>query len=163
MPKLIVIRGNSGSGKSTVAQKLREQSLRRIAWVEQDNIRRKIFKEHGGTNGVHIGMIEHIVEYSLDNGYDVVLEGILSFGRYGEMLKRLADHCPEHYFFYLDIPLEETFRRHQTRASSRDFGVSEMTDWYKPSDITGFTGEVVIGPEVSEDEAIAMILKNAEL
>src|SRR5215469_16547178 len=43
--RLIVLRGNSGSGKSTVAKALREVYGRGVAWVSQDLIRRIILKE----------------------------------------------------------------------------------------------------------------------
>jgi predicted kinase len=43
--RLIVLRGNSGSGKSTVARALREAYGRGIAWVSQDLIRRIILEE----------------------------------------------------------------------------------------------------------------------
>lgn len=38
--RLVVLRGNSGSGKSTVAKALRDSCGRGIAWVSQDLIRR---------------------------------------------------------------------------------------------------------------------------
>jgi len=44
--RLIVLRGNSGSGKSTTARALRERFGRRLAWVEQDYLRRVVLKEH---------------------------------------------------------------------------------------------------------------------
>ena len=43
--RLIVLRGNSGSGKSTVAKALREAYGRGVAWVSQDLIRRTILRE----------------------------------------------------------------------------------------------------------------------
>lgn len=46
--RLIVIRGNSGSGKSTVAKALRETYGSGVAWVSQDLIRRIILKERIG-------------------------------------------------------------------------------------------------------------------
>ena len=49
--RLVVLRGNSGAGKSSVAAALREAYGRDLAWVSQDLIRRTILKErdrHGG-------------------------------------------------------------------------------------------------------------------
>lgn len=43
--RLIVLRGNSGSGKSSVAMVLREAYGRGLAWVSQDLIRRIILRE----------------------------------------------------------------------------------------------------------------------
>ena len=72
---LIVLRGNSGSGKSTVARALRETCGRGLAWVAQDLIRRTILWEKDRPGGVNIGLIDQIARYSLDHGYHVVLDG----------------------------------------------------------------------------------------
>jgi predicted kinase len=67
--RLIVLRGNSGSGKSTVAKTLREAYGRGIAWVSQDLIRRIILKEKDEPGGVNVELIGQVARYSLDNGY----------------------------------------------------------------------------------------------
>lgn len=90
---LIVLRGNSGSGKSTTAWALRERLGRRLALVEQDYVRRIVLKARDTADGPHYGLIEQTVRYALDAGYDVVLEGILHRGRYHDLLsprKRLV-------------------------------------------------------------------------
>ncbi len=74
--RLIVVRGNSGSGKSAVAKALREAYGRGVAWVSQDLIRRIILKEKDRPAGVNIGLIDQVARYSLDNRYHVVLDGI---------------------------------------------------------------------------------------
>ncbi|HUO55871.1 MAG TPA: zeta toxin family protein [Candidatus Paceibacterota bacterium] len=146
--KLIVIRGNSGSGKGTVARKIREASDRNIAIVEQDYLRRFVLKEKekGGAN--NIDLIFQTVTFALSREYDVILEGILNFSRYGEILKNLEQSCPDNHFYYLDVSLEESLRRHATKPNAHEFGEKEMTEWYKPLDLTGFASEVVI-PETS--------------
>jgi predicted kinase len=161
--KLIVLRGNSGSGKSTIAQKVRDASNRKIAWVEQDYVRRKILREKEGDDGVRIALISQIVECALSRGYDVVLEGILGFSQYGSMLKQLAERCPDHHFYYFDIPFEETLRRHATKAVAGEFGRKEMEQWYKHRDVTGFDGEIVISDQYSADDAVKLIVKTAGL
>lgn len=163
MPKLIVLRGNSGAGKSTVAQKLREVSLRRIAWIEQDHFRRHILREKDGTDGIRIGLIAQTVDFVLANGYDVILEGIFGFSAYGEMLRALAARWPEHYFFYFDVPFEETLRRHATRPSAKEFGRAEMARWFRNDDRTGFPGEIIIPAENSITDAVQLIKSTAQL
>jgi predicted kinase len=63
---LIVLRGNSGSGKSTVAKALREAYGRGIAWVSQDLIRRTILREKDQPGGINIGLIDRVTRYSLE-------------------------------------------------------------------------------------------------
>jgi len=91
--RLVVLRGNSGSGKSTVATLLRDRIGRGVAWVEQDYIRRILLREHDRPDATNIGLLGHTVRYALDAGYHVILEGILNSGRYAAMLTELtADH-----------------------------------------------------------------------
>ena len=91
-PRLIVVRGPSGSGKSTVACRLFEGAVRRVCLIEQDHYR-FIFRPAGGgslPNSATIHrMIEHNVMAALIDGYDVILEGILSVRSYGLVLDRL--------------------------------------------------------------------------
>lgn len=161
--KLIVLRGNSGSGKSTVAKKLREISNRKIAIVEQDYLRRFILNEKESQGSNNIGLIEQTVEYALENGYDVVLEGILYFPRYGEMLKRLVAKCPNNYIFYFDVSFEETLRRHSTKDIADSVGEVELKSWYKPNERTGFEAEVIIPQSFSAEESVNLILEKSNL
>ncbi|GAA3118678.1 putative ATPase [Kribbella aluminosa] len=50
--RLVVLRGNSGSGKTTTARTLRERLGRGTAWVEQDHLRRILLREHDVPSGV---------------------------------------------------------------------------------------------------------------
>jgi predicted kinase len=163
MPKLIVLRGNSGSGKSTVAKKIRELSARKTAIVEQDYLRRIVLKEDTRPNGDNIKLIQLVTEFALQHGYDVILEGIMNFTKHGHLLRELANHWPEHYFFYFDIPLEETFKRHAMKPNAHEFGNEEMTEWYHPKDFTGFAGEITIPESSSFDETVQTIMRAAGL
>jgi predicted kinase len=53
--RLVVLRGNSGAGKSTVAKALREAYGRGVAWVSQDLIRRIILREKDRPDATNIG------------------------------------------------------------------------------------------------------------
>jgi adenylate kinase family enzyme len=162
-PKLIILRGNSGSGKSTVAKRLREVSDRKIALVEQDNIRRVILKEKETDDGANIALIAQIVEFALARGYDVILEGILNFRRYGDMLERLRGACPETHVYYFDISFEETLKRHVTKSCAHEFGEKEMREWYKHRDFTNFEGEKIIPEHYSLEQTVGVIAAEAGL
>lgn len=45
MPKLIILRGNSGSGKTTVAKELQKRFGRNTMLISQDVVRRDMLKE----------------------------------------------------------------------------------------------------------------------
>lgn len=64
--RLIVLRGNLGSGKSATARALREHLGRRLALVEQDYLRRVVLKTRDTSTGPHYGLIEQTVRYALD-------------------------------------------------------------------------------------------------
>lgn len=53
----MVIRGNSASGKSSVAQGLRNHYGRGIAIVGQDVIRRNVLREHDTARGANITLL----------------------------------------------------------------------------------------------------------
>lgn len=161
--KLVVIRGNSGSGKGTVAKKIRELSDRKIALVEQDYLRRFVLKEKEKEGGNNIDLIFQTVTFALSREYDVILEGILNFSRYGEMLKDLERSCPDNHFYYLDISLKESLERHATKPNAHEFGEKEMTEWYKPRDLTGFANEVVIPEASSLLETVRLIREQTGL
>ena len=161
--KLIVLRGNSGSGKSTVARRLREASNRRIAIVEQDYLRRFILKEKEAAGADNIDLICQTVAFALSRGYDVVLEGMLVLQRYGDMLARLAALCPDHHFFYFDVSLEETLRRHATKPIAHAVGESELRSWYRIDDRTGFPGEILIPECSSVEETVRLVARQAGL
>ncbi|TDO68218.1 adenylate kinase family enzyme [Kribbella sp. VKM Ac-2571] len=156
--RLVVLRGNSGSGKSTTARSLRERLGRGTAWVEQDYVRRILLREYDLPGGVNIGLIDLNVRYALDHGYDVVLEGIMDAGRYGDMLRQLTvDHRGTTLHYYFDIPFEETVVRHSTRDLP---GVEPhmMQDWYREHDVLDGIEQTVIGPDCALAETVAKIL-----
>src|SRR3989344_5524593 len=124
-PKLIILRGPSGSGKSTIAKIIFDSAKRKTVYIDQDYYR-FIFKPSGGgskSNGATIHkMILHNVVQALQDGYDVILEGILSVKSYGEVLEGIfKKHPKENYIFYFDVSFEETVRRHAMRPAKSNF------------------------------------------
>ena len=63
--RLIILRGNSASGKSTVAAEIRERYGRGIAIVSQDNLRRIVLRERDIPGGAYIGLIDSVARYAL--------------------------------------------------------------------------------------------------
>jgi len=162
--RLIVVRGNSGSGKSTVAKSLREAYGNGLAWVSQDLIRRIILKEKDRPGGANIGLIDQVTRYSLENGYHVVLDGIFYADRYEPMLAGLAtDHRGVTRFYYLDVSMEETLRRHTTRPQAAEFGPDDMRSWYRPRDLLEGICERIIPETSTLTQTIALILAETQL
>ncbi|MEV1175391.1 kinase [Nonomuraea sp. NPDC049784] len=163
--QLIVLRGNSGSGKTSVARALREAYGRPgLALVSQDVLRREILRELDMPGGVNIGLIDTVTRYALDHGHHVILEGILTTARYGPMLESLRkDHSGRSHFFYLDIPFEETLRRHATRPQSAEFGAELMREWYVERDLLPGGYETVIPQDSSLQETVGRVLSSSRI
>lgn len=161
---LIVLRGNSGAGKSTVAQALREAYGRGVAWVSQDLIRRTILREQDRRGASNIGLVDQVTRYSLEHGYHVILDGILSADRYGHMLADLRrDHRGRSCFFYLDVTLDESLRRHAARPQASEFGEDFMRGWYRQRDLLSSVRERVIPQTSTPQETIDVILAGSGL
>jgi hypothetical protein len=67
LAKLIVLRGNSASGKTSVATGIRDRYGRGIAIVSQDNLRRTVLRERDTPGGANIGLIDAVTRYALDH------------------------------------------------------------------------------------------------
>jgi len=162
--RLIVLRGNSGSGKSTAAQAVRDRYGRGIAIVGQDNLRRTVLRERDTPGAANIGLIDLTARYALDRGYHVIIEGILYAAHYGEMLRQLrADHRGISRFFYFDVSFEETLRRHATKPQANEFGELEMRDWYRSRDVLTGVDEACIPEATSLEDAVTRIMHEAEV
>lgn len=162
--RLIVLRGNSGAGKSTVAGALREAYGRGVAWVSQDLLRRIILKEKDRPCAANIGLIDQVARYSLDHGYHVILDGVFYADRYESMLAALnRDHRGVSRFYYLDVPLEETLRRHATRPQGADFGPDDMRQWHRPRDLLTVIREHVILETSTVRDTVRLILAETQL
>jgi predicted kinase len=162
--RLVVLRGNSASGKSSVAAGIREHYGRGVALVGQDYLRRTLLRERDRAGAANIGLIDAVARYALDSGFHVVVEGILNAGRYGSMLARLRDdHRGLTRCYYLDVPFEETLRRHATKPVAEEFGEPELRSWYRPLDLLPGGDETVVPAESTLPETVARILRDTGL
>ncbi|MGI5185416.1 NUDIX domain-containing protein [Dactylosporangium sp. CA-152071] len=169
-PVLVVVRGNSGSGKSTIAREVRARYGRGCALIEQDEHRRIVLREHEHPDFDPVApqFIADTVLSALRLGYHVVLEGILSAVHHGAVLRQpVAEHPGPSHVFYLDIPLAETLRRHQARAAAPGYTVgftaADMTGWYHERDVLGVAGEHVIGADSTLEDTVTTILHRSAL
>ncbi|WP_320783494.1 AAA family ATPase [Streptomyces sp. CRN 30] len=165
--RLIVLRGNSASGKSSVAAALREKFGRNLAIVAQDNLRRIVLRERDRPGGANIGLIDLTARYALDNGFHVVIEGILYADRYATMLQDLVRaHRGVTRCYYLHVPFAETVLRHATKPDAEYLAhVNEghLRDWYRERDLLPSGLETVIGAASTLDDTVRQILSETGL
>lgn len=161
--KLIIIRGNSGSGKTTVAKELRSRIGDGLSdntlLVQQDVLRRDMLRERDmAEKRSVIELIELVVEFGRSKGRTVILEGILATKKYGPMLRRLANRFDEVYVYYFDIPFEETLCRHATKPNAHEFGEKEMREWWNEKDYLHIDGEKLLDKSKSVEDITTQII-----
>ncbi|MEW2175038.1 kinase [Streptomyces sp. NPDC005406] len=162
--RLVLLRGNSASGKSSVAAGIRERFGRGLALVGQDNLRRIVLRERDRPGGANIGLIDTVARYSLDAGYHVVLEGILNADRYGQMLQQLrADHRGHTHCYYLDVPFPETLVRHETKPIVGEVSEDQLREWFRPLDLLPGSVEIVIGADSTLADTVDRIMHDTGL
>ncbi|CAL9657763.1 AAA family ATPase [Streptomyces sp. Tu 3180] len=162
--RLVVLRGNSASGKSSVAAGLRARFGRGLALVGQDNLRRIVLRERDRPGAANIGLIDLTARYALDAGFHVVVEGILYADHYGDMLAALrADHRGPTHAYYLDVPFEETLARNATKPQTGEYGEREMRDWYRERDLLPGGIETVVGADSSLTATVDRIMLESGL
>jgi predicted kinase len=161
---LIVLRGNSASGKSSVAEEIRQRHGRGLAIVGQDYLRRNVLWEKDRPGSANIDLIDTVARFALDRGFNVIVEGILYANHYGEMLTRLRDdHTGASLFFYFDASYEETVRRHRTKPQALEYGERELREWYRPLDLLPLVTEHRIPEATTMDEAVDLVMRIARL
>ena len=155
---LIILRGNSGCGKTSTARLLQRQLGDGTMLVSQDVVRREILRVKDIESNPAIQLIYDLCMYGNNVGYTVILGGILSNKKYGAMLRRLLDDFQgEKLIYYFDVSFEETVRRHATKPNAHEFGESEMRQWWKDQDVLNVPGEQRIGEQLSQVEIVDLI------
>lgn len=161
---LVLIRGNSASGKSAVAAEIRMRYGRGLAIVSQDLLRRVVLREHDRPGGANIGLIDLTARYATAHGYHVIVEGILGSDHYGDMLTKLiGDHPGAAFAYYLDVPFDETLRRHATKPQASEYGEKEMRRWYQALDLLPGGVERVIPAQSSLEDTVRTVMADTGL
>ncbi|MGW7052646.1 kinase [Streptomyces sp. NPDC054887] len=162
--RLVVLRGNSASGKSSVALGIRQRFGRGLALVGQDNLRRIVLREHDRPGAANIGLIDITARYALNAGYHVVLEGILYADHYGDMLAELrVDHCGPTHGYYLDVPFEESLARHATKPIADEVSADALRSWYRPLDLLPGGTETVIDADNALEATVERVMTETGL
>lgn len=113
MSKLIIIRGNSGSGKSSVAKRLQRKIGRNTLMIPQDIVRRDMLWAHDGHDTAALPLFIDLLQYGYGNSEITILEGILNSKWYKPLFDKAMElYGNDIYAYYYDLPFEETLRRH---------------------------------------------------
>lgn len=88
----------------------------------------------------------------------VIIEGIFRASKYEEFFASILRLNPgKCYFFYFDIPFEETMKRHQTKPNANEFGEEEMSEWWREKDFLSNIEEVIIDEKQTQNDIVTFI------
>lgn len=160
---LVILRGDSASGKTTTALALREKLGPKVALIHQDYFRREILSNDDRIRRSRDAsiLIVGAAREALNLGYDVILDGIFNLRDYSALFERLYnDHRGRTRIYQFDIGLDETIRRHAGRPLSQEFGEDRIRDWYDGWQPLPWHDETRVGGDISTDDLVASILKD---
>lgn len=148
MGKLIILRGNSGSGKTTTAKELQNRFGHNTMLISQDAVRREMLKVRDGENTLALPLMKELLRYGSEHSDVVILEGIMYSDWYKPLYELAVQlYGTEIYAYYFDLPFEETLKRHQTRAKCNEFGEEAMRRWWREKVFSDVLKEVRITSE----------------
>lgn len=155
MPKLVILRGNSGSGKTTVSKILQEKFGRNTMLISHDMVRRQILH---AKDVEALPLIMQLLKYGRQNSDITILEGILPVEVYMPLFELAVQEYGQDIFaFYYDLPFEETLRRHATKPNRADLGEEDMRRWWNEKDFIHIIPEKTITKDFSISDTIDMI------
>lgn len=159
--KIIILRGNSGSGKTTVAKALQRELGRGTLIISQDVIRREMLWVKDGNDTKAISLLIDLVRYGKKNCEYVILEGIMYADWYQNLFEVVKEEFKDQiYAYYYDIPFEETLARHETKPNRNEFGEAAMRGWWREKDYSEILSEKTITGEMSFQGTVDMIMKD---
>lgn len=161
---MVIIRGNSGSGKSSVAKALQRQFGRNTLIISQDVVRREMLWAHDGIDTTAIPLLISLMKYGYDNSEITIIEGILNSTWYKPLFEKAVElfHKENIYAYYYDLPFDETLKRHDTKSNKFDFGAEDMRRWWNEKDYVGFISEKTLTEEIALDDAVKMIVSDIQ-
>lgn len=160
MAKLIILRGNSGSGKTSVAKALQKKFGHNTMMISQDMVRREMLWAKDGIGTKALPLLINLLEYGRKNSEITILEGILDSGWYRPLFQKAVEEYGTNIFaFYYDLPFEETLLRHGTKPNKNEFGGEAMRRWWKEKDYINIIPEQILTKDISFADAVEMIYK----
>ena len=157
MTKLIIIRGPSGVGKSSVAKALLKRTTRPTVLVDLDHYRFSFVNPPNYDHDLESAMSGSDVLIGLKLGFDVIFDGNFTATVHDPFLaKLLSAHPEENYLFYLDASLNETLKRQETKSHPR-ISTDKMQEVYPYASPTGHEKEVIIPQSSSLEQTVEQI------
>lgn len=160
MPKLIIVRGNSGSGKTSLAKALQKKFGRNTMLISQDMVRIQMLN---AKDVQALPLLIKLLQYGRQNSEIIILEGILDSEYYTPLFQTALEEYGSNIFaFYYDLPFEETLLRHNTKPNKAEFGEQDMRRWWKEKDYIGIIPEKIITKDMSLEDTVELLEKTTQ-
>ena len=164
MAKLIILRGNSGSVKTSAAKLLQQRFGPNTMLISHEMVRMQIlhvWSREGLEKSLPLMM--ELLKYGRRHSEITILEGILPQPDYAPLFDCALEEYAENIFaYYYDIPFEETLRRHSTKPNRNDFGEEDMRRWWQERDYLAQIKETIFHEDISLEDAVEQIWKDVQ-
>ncbi|MCL2360481.1 MAG: AAA family ATPase [Defluviitaleaceae bacterium] len=160
-PTIIIIRGNSGSGKSTIAKELQKRLGYGTMLISQDVIRREIMYVKDRPNNKAVDLLQSMIAFAFEKCKISILEGIL----YSDIYENLFSFIQRTYVknihaYYFDLTFEETINRHLQKPTANDYGEAEMRMWWREKDYLPNIPEKLLKEDMKKGDIVDLILND---
>ena len=156
--EIVLLRGNSSSGKTTIARRLQTE-LDNVILISQDVIRRDMLQESDHIGRDTMRIIEAMIIAARQMDRLIILEGIFRKDIYGNWLAELSEQYAVSAW-YFDASLRTTKARHEAREQSKQYPSEILERWYRPHDIIIQLNETLIPETWSEQTTVDKILQD---
>lgn len=158
MHKLVILRGNSGSGKTSTAKGLQSLFGKNTMLISQDVVRREMLKVSDGENNPAMPLMMELLKYGSEHCEVVVLEGIMVSKWYRPLFElAVMLYGTDIYSYYFDIPFEETIKRHMMKSNCNEYGEEKMRSWWVDRDYSSALQEEAITAEEDQESILKRI------
>ena len=136
-PIFILIRGNSGSGKTVLANCLQNHfGYQRCLLLHEDLLRLDILHVKEKKTAPTASLIELMIEWGKQYYPIIILEGILPKRIYGTTLTKIIHEFGAGAFvYYLDISFAQTVKNNEEKESP--FPLETLEKWWLEQDTLG--------------------------
>lgn len=159
MSKLIILRGNSGSGKTSAAKALQKRFGFHTMLISHDMVRMQMLNVWG-KDGIAASqpLLIELLKYGKTHSKVTILEGILDSKEYQELFEVCVElFANDIHAYYYELPFEETLLRHQTKPNRNDFGEADLRRWWREKDYLPMISETILTKEMTLEEAVDQI------
>ncbi len=159
MKRCVFLRGNSASGKTSLAKTLQANLQGQTLLISQDVIRRDMLSAKDGIHTPALPLLENLLRYGYEHCETVIVEGILRSDWYQDLFELARGLYTSHlHAYYFELPFEETLARHQTRDKRQEFGKEKLRSWWLEGDKVEMLQEKSFFRHQSLDDCLQIIL-----